>query len=94
MSEKLPSFVEIGDSVLFQKIQDEVVLLNMENQQYYGLNAVGADMWESLIRERSLARAAEELAGIYEIDRETVRGDLSALVRDLVAKGLLKAVVE
>ena len=68
-----------------------MVLLNIDNQQYYGLNDVGARMWELLLELRSLDAVTERLEAEYEIDRETLRADLERLVRDLLHAGLLKA---
>jgi hypothetical protein len=82
--------VEIGDSVIYHALDDEVVLLNMSNQQYYGLDSVGADMWKILIEYRDLGVAAKRVQACYEVDAETARGDLQMLVRDLVKAGLLK----
>ena len=89
MTEPLPSAVVIADSVLYQELEEEAVLLNMANQQYYGLNDVGAQMWRSLTEAGSIAAAEELLVQMYEIERPTLRSDLEALVRDLLKAGLL-----
>ena len=82
--------VKIGDSVLFQELEEEVVLLNIANQEYYGLNDVGAEMWKSLIELGSVAAAGDRLSTRYEIDDTVIRADLQALVRALMAAGLLQ----
>jgi hypothetical protein len=89
MNEPLPSAVAIADSVLYQELEEEAVLLNMANQQYYGLNHVGAQMWRSLNEAGSIAAAEDLLAEMYEIERPALRSDLEALVRDLLKAGLL-----
>jgi len=91
MNDALPVTVAIGDAVLCQELDDEVVLLNMTNQQYYGLNDVGAQMWKSLLESGSVAAAAELLETMYEIEPTLLRTDLEALVRDLLNAGLLRA---
>jgi hypothetical protein len=89
MNEPLPSAVAIPDSVLYQELEDEAVLLNMANQQYYGLNDVGAQMWKSLAEAGSIADAENLLLGMYEIEQPKLRSDLETLVRDLLKAGLL-----
>jgi hypothetical protein len=89
MNEPLPSAVAIADSVLYQELEEEAVLLNIANQQYYGLNDVGAQMWKSLTEAGSIAAAEDRLADMYEIERPILRSDLEALVRDLLKAGLL-----
>lgn len=91
MTFNIPDHVEITDSVLYQKIQDEVVLLNMDNQQYYGLNAVGADMWDNLISLKSITAVTEQICKTYDAERVNVREDLATLVHEMLSAGLLKA---
>jgi coenzyme PQQ synthesis protein D (PqqD) len=86
-----PEFVELGNSVIYHTLDQEVVLLNMATQQYYGLDSVGADMWNTLLEHRSLGTAAARIQESYEVDPETARADLHSLVRQLVAAGLLKS---
>ncbi len=90
MGDDLTGNIRIGESVLFQELEDEVVLLNMENQEYYGLNDVGARMWKSLMDTGNVAASADRLSGLYEADETVIRADLESLVRDLTAAGLLQ----
>jgi hypothetical protein len=82
--------LEIGDTVLYQELQDEAVLLNMASQQYYGLDDVGARMWKSLLEHGGIAEATAHLCEIYEAEEAVIRTDLEILLRDLLAAGLLK----
>lgn len=90
MSEVLPNAVAIGDSVLFQELEDEIVLLNMANQQYYGLNDVGAQMWKVLLDTSSVTTALDRLTELYEVEQDVLDADLQKLVRELLDAGLLK----
>jgi hypothetical protein len=92
MNDTLPPKVEIGESVLYQELQDEVVLLNMTNQRYYGLNDVGAQMWKSLLELGDIAAAAQCLGGSYAVEESVIRADLEGFVRSLLAAGLLRSV--
>ena len=91
MNDTSPARVQIGDSVIYQKLQDEVVLLNMESQHYFGLDGVGAAMWEALLRHGDVESAAASLHPLYQVDQATLRSDLQALVGSLVTAGLLKS---
>ncbi len=90
MSGPIPESVDIGDSVIFQELHDEVVLLNLTQHEYYGLDSVGAEMWQLLLKHRNVAEAAKSIQGIYDVDEQTARRDIEALVEQLVAAGLLK----
>ena len=94
MTETIPPHVEIGDSVIYQSLQDEVVILNMSSQEYYGLDSIGASMWKMLLDHRDVATVADRMTTVYNVERETVVNDLNALVRRLLDSGLLKASAE
>jgi hypothetical protein len=91
MNKTLPENVRIGEAVLYQTLQDEVVLLNMENQQYYGLNDTGARMWKLLMELQNLERVTERLDASYDVDPALLRTDFQRLVSDLLQRGLLQA---
>jgi len=80
----------MGDSVIYQNLQDEVVILNMTSQQYYGLDAVGAAMWKMLLDESSVAAVVDRMSAEYEVEAEIVQRDLEELVQRLIESGLLK----
>jgi hypothetical protein len=92
MSETLPGAVAIGEAVLYQELEGEVVLLNMANQEYYGLNDVGAQMWKCLLESAGSVDSAEALLGkTYDIEPSVIRADLERLVGELLKVGLLRA---
>ena len=86
-----PARVEKGDDVIYQALQNEIVLLNIKNQQYFGLDDVGSDMWKLLVEHGDVETVADRVSAEYDVDRATVREDLEALIRNLMAAGLLKA---
>jgi hypothetical protein len=89
-----PTRVEPADDVIFQALQDEIVLLNMKDQQYFGLDDVGSDMWKLLVEYRDVETVVDRLTAEYDVDRATVKEDLSVLIGNLLAAGLLKSADE
>jgi hypothetical protein len=90
MPETVSGSIEIGDSILYQTVGDEIVLLNMTSQEYFGLDSVGADVWQLLMEHQDVATVAKRLASVYAVDEQTARGDIESLISDLLAKNLLK----
>jgi myo-inositol catabolism protein IolC len=85
-----PSF-QIPETVLYREVAGEMVLLNLDTEQYFGLNGVGADIVTRLVKEpRDQALAA--LCDYYEVDVETLHRDVEDLVESLVRAGLLTRV--
>jgi hypothetical protein len=89
MTETLPRHITISPDVLAQRMDDQVVLLNLGNDHYYGLDPVGTRMWE-LLNERGDAEALVPiLLSEFATDEATLRRDLAKLVQDLERAGLL-----
>ncbi|MEZ5428367.1 MAG: PqqD family protein [Pyrinomonadaceae bacterium] len=85
----LPKKVLIPEEVLFQEIEGEGVLLNLKNEQYFGLNEMGTRIWHLLsengLPENALVRLQKE----YKIDEDTLRVDLAELIAELNRQGLV-----
>jgi hypothetical protein len=79
-----------NDAVLINTFADgESVLLNLDTEHYFGLNATGSRMWERLTTEASVESAYATLLDEFEgVEADELRADLSALVAELVAHRL------
>lgn len=82
---------EIPASVLFREVDGQMVLLNLESEQYYGLNAVGADIVTRLTSQ-PYGTAFAELARDYDVDLEVLRHDVEHLIEALERAGLVRRV--
>jgi hypothetical protein len=80
---------EIAEAVLYQDIEQEIVLLNMQNQRYYGLYDIGAEMWRLLLECGDIESAARKMETRYDVDGKKVRADIRSFANDLVEAGLL-----
>ena len=79
------------DPVILQRLNDEAVLLNMSNQQYYGLNDTGTRMWELLMELGEPSKVVTQLQEEYSVPSATLQADLETLVGELLQAGLLRA---
>ena len=77
--------------VLVRELSGESVLLNLESETYFGLDEVGTRMWALLTTAPSVQEAFEALCRDYDVEPETLRRDLEALIARLLEKGLLEA---
>jgi hypothetical protein len=89
LSSELPSSVSIPESVLWQEVGDEIVLLDVDGGAYHGLNEVGSRIWRALEEHADVTSAYEYLCAIYEVDPLRLRKDLDEFIQRLVEMGLL-----
>jgi len=81
---------EIGEDVLYQPVEDELVLLNLKNQQYYGLDSMGSRMWHLLLEYRNVELVADRICEEYDADRSQVMRDVETMTEDFYEAGLIK----
>ena len=81
--------MKIPSHVLSQKVGDEMVLLDLEGETYFGLDAVGTRAWELIESGIGADQLVRQMLGEYEVDEGRLRADLSHLISDLESHGLL-----
>ena len=78
------------EQALYKELDGEAVLLHLDSETYFGLNAVGARMWELLTTAPAMRDALDALLEEYDVDPATLRKDMDELVAELEARGLLR----
>lgn len=83
--------ITVPDTVLAQIMPDgEAALVNLDTEQYFGLDSVGADMWTALTETGSVTGAFERLLEEYDVNEDQLREDLKGLVDSLESRGLIE----
>src|SRR4051794_5101148 len=81
--------VAIKDQV-FCDLAGEAAILNLRNSKYYGLNPVGARIWEWIQAPATLAALRDRILAEYETDPDRCTADLQVLLTDLAAQDLIE----
>jgi hypothetical protein len=79
----------IRDGVMFNRVGDEIVLLDLDKGTYLGLDPVGSRFWELITSEASVGDAIDAMAGEYDVTRQQLEADVAELVADLQSNGLV-----
>ena len=79
--------------VVYKALPDGAVLFSSESEVYYGLNSVGARVWELLPpASETVAQVVAELNKQYpEVDADMIAADVGELLADLQRQGLVRA---
>lgn len=84
----LPQHVILSPEALFQEISGEGVILDLKSSSYFGLDEVGARLWQLLQTDPILQNAFDTLLAEYEVAPAQLEQDLSKLLDQLVEAGL------
>jgi len=75
--------------LLFNEIDGEVVMLSIENGEYYGMDKVGSRIWNLLEEPMSFSALVEKLMEEYEVEKEQCKEEALIYLDDLLKKKLL-----
>ena len=81
--------VVVADGLLASAFGAELVILNLKDGVYYGLEDVGGRIWELLQRPIRVAAVRDALVAEYDVEPERCGRDLKSLLQDLASRGLI-----
>ncbi len=80
----------VAPSQVSSRVGDEVAILHMDKAVYYGLNPVGARIWELIQKPVAVRKVLETILEEYDVDAETAQRDLLEVVEQLLSTGLVE----
>lgn len=75
--------------VTYQSVAGEAILIRMDTGTYFSLNKVGAEFWDMLDGQQTIAQHAAVIAAKYNVDAPMVTNDLLELSSKLAAERLV-----
>lgn len=83
------SVVALRETV-FSDLGEEVAILNMRSGEYFGLNAVGAYIWQLIQQPRTLAEICTAVEQTFDVSHARCAHDVQTLVGELRAQRLVE----
>ncbi len=72
------------------EVEGEAVILSLADGVYYGLDPVGARVWQMMEEPRTVAELRDAVVAEWEVDAPTAERDLLDLLAELAARGLVE----
>jgi hypothetical protein len=79
----------ISKEVLSQELNGETVLLDLQGESYFGLNEVGARIWQLIQSEHTVDETLNTLSDEYDVSWEQLESDVGKLLNKLTETGLI-----
>jgi len=81
-----------GPNIVFQIIDSEAIILDLEKGYYYSLRYSGVPIWEALVSEgHTVADTVKILSRLYEAPEGTIETAVEKLVQTLLADKMIVA---
>jgi len=84
------SIVIVSPEQVSCSLGDESAILNLKNTVYYGLDPVGARVWNLLQQPRSVGELRDVLLDEYDVQAERCERDLLELLEKMRGEGLIQ----
>ena len=86
----LNSTVSIAKDVVSCDLVDEAAILNMKDGVYYGLNPVGAWIWNLIQKPMKVNEILDRLLEEYDVEKDVALKDMMELLEQLLENELIE----
>jgi hypothetical protein len=86
----IDSTLVVTDEVVSCDLDGEAAILNLKDGVYYGLDPVGAKIWNLIQKPRVLKEVIEIICDEYDVDKDRCKNDIFELIEELLENGLVK----
>lgn len=84
--------IERTQGLLASELDNEIVMLNVQRGNYYGLSGVAKRVWELLDGPKSIGEVCQLLQAEFEVDADTCSRDVLVFVEQLIRENMVRVV--
>jgi coenzyme PQQ synthesis protein D (PqqD) len=81
----------VAPHVHAREFDGELVVLDLEEGEYFSLNPVATSIWHELAKGLTPEEVASALGPEFDVSEEILLGDCTGLAVELVERGLMRA---
>lgn len=90
MTLTLDTIISINHQILTSNLEDELLMMDMDQGYYYGLQGVGKRIWEQLEEPIKIRDLCTNLQQRYAADADTIEREVLAFLADLQGQSLIE----
>ena len=81
-----------SEALLSNNLGDDVVMMDIEQGSYYGLEGVAARIWELTENPVSFGKVCEQLSNEYDILPDKCRQEVTSFLDDLLERKIVMVI--
>ena len=85
----MSSVVRQSEEQVSAEVDGEVVMMSVEQGNYYGLDEVGSRIWELVETPSTVTEVCDALVAEFDVDRATCEGDVIRFLQEMADQGLV-----
>ena len=83
MTIQLGTSIARNDSILFTDLDDELLMMSIDNGEYYSVDSIGAHIWSLLEKPIPVASLCKTLTNVFEVDLATCQEDVLPFLNEM-----------
>jgi len=84
------SIISRHNDIVFNMLDDEIVMMSIKNAEYYGLDSIGSRIWEIIEKPVSFKQLLNILVTEYDVNEEQCKTDVTVFLIALEKKNIIK----
>ncbi len=88
----LESRVVRSEEFITSTVDNELVMMSLDKGIYYGLDAIGSQIWETIAAPTTIDALCQKLVDEFEVDPAQCQADVLAFLNELHQEGMVHAV--
>ena len=85
--------ITLSPEVISQEVSGETVLLDLESENYFGLDEVGTRIWQLIKETNDLQAIYQTLLAEYDVSEQRLQQDLDTLLAEISGLGLILSLI-
>lgn len=81
-----------SEDFITSTVDNELVMMSLEKGTYYGLDAIGSQIWENIAAPITIDALCQKLVDAFEVDPAQCQADVLAFLNELHQEGMVHAV--
>jgi hypothetical protein len=87
---KNDSIIYRQTDIVFNKLDDEIVMMSIKNGEYYGLDNIGSRIWEIIENPVSVTQIVDILKDEFNVTADQCKIDVNEFLDMLLKKNLIQ----
>lgn len=81
---------KICSNILHEKVGNDTIVANLDNDKMYDLNESGSVLWEQIFEGKSYRQIKNHISNNYKVNEEIVTYELDEMINSLIDEGLIE----
>jgi hypothetical protein len=86
---KLETMIRRAEGFTTARVQEDLMMLNVEQGAYYSLDSIAAEIWNLLEQPARVSEIVERLRQLYDVTAEQCRSDVLEFLGEMQENGMI-----